>query len=128
MPIKPENRKYYAGKTWKYFRAWALERAEDRCQFCGLLNYSVVDEDREMQHTTSHDTFKEANEAKVLMRRITRDCGLIVIVLTIAHLDHNPENNHPENLRALCQKCHLDYDRPHHMKNAAATRRKKWLK
>lgn len=36
------------------------------------------------------------------------------IVLTIAHLDHDPTNNDPSNLKAGCQKCHLGHDREHH--------------
>lgn len=32
------------------------------------------------------------------------------IVLTIAHLDHDPRCDDPERLRALCQRCHLTYD------------------
>lgn len=36
------------------------------------------------------------------------------VVLTIAHLDHTPENCDPENLRAMCQACHLAYDAEHH--------------
>ena len=43
------------------------------------------------------------------------------IVLTIAHLDHTPENNARENLRALCQKCHNKYDAKHR----AETRRRR---
>jgi 5-methylcytosine-specific restriction endonuclease McrA len=35
------------------------------------------------------------------------------IVLTIAHLDHVPENCARENLRALCQKCHNRHDAKH---------------
>ncbi|MDU6555123.1 MAG: hypothetical protein E6507_09740 [Prevotella bivia] len=35
------------------------------------------------------------------------------IVLTIAHLDHTPEHCSPENLRALCQRCHNRYDAEH---------------
>ena len=35
------------------------------------------------------------------------------VVLTIAHLDHTPENCDYNNLRALCQKCHNTYDMPH---------------
>ena len=47
------------------------------------------------------------------------------VVLTIAHLDHDTTHNEPENLRALCQKCHLTYDAKQHATNAALTRRKK---
>jgi 5-methylcytosine-specific restriction endonuclease McrA len=35
------------------------------------------------------------------------------IILTIAHLDHTPENCARENLRALCQKCHNGHDAKH---------------
>lgn len=45
------------------------------------------------------------------------------VVLTIAHLDHVPENCDPENLRAWCQRCHLRYDAAHHAATANQTRR-----
>ena len=39
-----------------------------------------------------------------------------VVVLTAAHLDHQPENNgepgRRPNLRAWCQRCHNTYDAP----------------
>ena len=41
--------------------------------------------------------------------------------LTVAHLNHTPEDCRPENLRAWCSACHLRYDAKHH----AETRRKK---
>ena len=44
------------------------------------------------------------------------------VVLTVAHLDHTPENCHPDNLRAMCQRCHLAYDREHHAATRRATR------
>jgi len=36
------------------------------------------------------------------------------VVLTVAHLDHTPENCLRSNLRAWCQRCHLTYDARHH--------------
>jgi 5-methylcytosine-specific restriction endonuclease McrA len=103
MPIKPENRRLYPGgspvsKEWKAIRASILERAGHACEECGAANGSDV----------------------------TRDAGKVVrIVLTIAHLDHDPANNDPSNLRAWCQKHHLAHDHRHHMASAAATRREK---
>lgn len=47
------------------------------------------------------------------------------VVLTVAHLDHDTTHNDPKNLRALCQRCHLDWDLDYHMANARHTR---WLK
>lgn len=43
------------------------------------------------------------------------------VVLTVAHLDHDPGNCEPDNLRAWCQRCHLTYDAGHH----ARTRKKR---
>lgn len=137
MPIKEENKKYYEGKQWQYFRAWALERAEHQCQLCGVDNYAVVTYNengkREIDSTEQYldingvpRIYSEARSYADMMNRDVPNMKFIVIVLTIAHLDHNPENNHPDNLRALCQKCHLNHDKELHKKNAAETRRKKF--
>ena len=58
------------------------------------------------------------------------------VVLTVAHLgvpypDGRPGDKHdksdcrPENLAALCARCHLNFDRPDHLARAAATRERK---
>jgi len=47
------------------------------------------------------------------------------VVLTVAHLDHQPENCDPENLRAWCQRCHNAYDAPMRAKGVADRRRAK---
>lgn len=86
MPIKPENRARYP-KNWPQIRKSILERAHNRCEFCGVENYSM---------RLNPNTGKE-----------------VKIILTIAHLDHTPENCDPSNLRALCQKCHNSYDAEH---------------
>lgn len=44
------------------------------------------------------------------------------VVLTVAHLDHTPENVDRANLRVWCQRCHLTYDARHHAESAARTR------
>lgn len=47
------------------------------------------------------------------------------IVLTVAHL-HPPESDcRDENLKAMCQRCHLRYDHDLHKANARKTRRAK---
>lgn len=45
-----------------------------------------------------------------------------MIVLTVAHLNHKPEDCADDNLKAMCQRCHLRYDAAHHRRNASATR------
>lgn len=51
------------------------------------------------------------------------------IVLTVAHLNGpdgpcrcSPLCADPDHLKAMCQRCHLRYDLPLHMRNASATR------
>lgn len=134
MPIKPENRSRYP-KNWTEIRQSILKRAQLKCEFCGVHQYAVGYRDHtgqfvyargsayydQMQYAVDHKT---ANQAKETLN----ESGVqkhVVIVLTIAHLDHTPENNDHSNLRALCQKCHTDYDKPHHLRNAAITRANK---
>ncbi len=50
--------------------------------------------------------------------------SVTLIVLTIGHLDHTPENCDDDNLRAWCQRCHNTYDAPHR----AANRRRRRLR
>ncbi len=50
------------------------------------------------------------------------DYVLIKIVLTTAHLDHDPKNNARANLAGLCQRCHLAYDARQHAATAQRTR------
>jgi hypothetical protein len=44
------------------------------------------------------------------------------VMLTVAHLDHDPPNVAEENLLAMCQRCHLRYDRFQHAENSRETR------
>jgi hypothetical protein len=56
---------------------------------------------------------------------------LTTCVLTVAHLNHNHEDNRDENLAALCQRCHLAHDQRFHYANRrrteAARRHQSWL-
>ncbi|KAM3107275.1 HNH endonuclease [Phormidesmis sp. 146-33] len=45
--------------------------------------------------------------------------------LTVAHLDQNPSNNDPSNLKALCTVYHLKHDRPYRIMNRYAKREQK---
>lgn len=43
------------------------------------------------------------------------------VVLATAHLDHDPGNSRPRNLKALCQRCHMLNDRPEHVRRRRLT-------
>jgi hypothetical protein len=104
MPIRPENRARYP-KNWPAIsRRVRFERAAGRCECTG-------------QCGTDH-----AGRCLAVHGQQNPDTGSHVI-LTVAHLDHTPENCDDANLLAACQRCHLRYDRDHHHATAAATRR-----
>lgn len=44
------------------------------------------------------------------------------VILSTAHLDHNPENHDPASLMASCEACHLRLDAKQHW----ATRRRRY--
>ena len=46
--------------------------------------------------------------------RITR------VVLATAHLNHDPGDNRPRNLAALCQRCHMIHDAAEHRRRRGA--------
>lgn len=94
MPIRAENRSRYP-KDWPQISLARRASAGWKCEWCGALNGEP--------------------------HPITRS----KVVLTVAHvLDPSPENVAPENLAALCQRCHLNHDRKHHLAVQAENRRR----
>lgn len=142
MPIKPENRARYP-KDWAEIRQRILARAGNACEQCGVENHALGGRDRDgtwhpalplgekllrlewpkpgTEAWCGHDMGIIGGKRRIIGDRLR----IIRIVLTIAHLDHTPENCEESNLRALCQRCHLKYDHEHHMQNAHETRRKR---
>jgi len=128
MPIKPENRDRYP-KEWPQIRAAILERAGNKCEKCKVTNRTRIargaGKDVDTYMTDDADVYC-AESGQYLGQCRMGDYDVLRmtdIVLTIAHLDHVPEHVEPENLLALCQRCHLRYDAVHHAQTARATRR-----
>lgn len=89
MPIRPENRALYP-KDWP---AISLSIRRDRAGWqCEQVDYLGV------RCIAMHGEPHPETGSKV--------------VLTVAHLDHTPEHCHPDNLKAMCQRCHNAYDAP----------------
>ena len=100
MPIRPENKARYP-KDWKQISLRIRHsRARWRCEF--------VDD------SGQRCTAVEGQPHPVTGSRV---------VLTVAHLDHQPENCDPDNLMAMCQRCHNAYDAP--MRRAGIKARQK---
>ena len=49
------------------------------------------------------------------------------VILTVAHLCHHTDCGNLEHLAAMCNRCHLRYDRFLHVNNARKTRERKSL-
>lgn len=99
MPISAENRARYP-KDWKAISLRIRARAGNRCE-----GAPGIYEDCRAENGKPHPVTGSR------------------VILTVAHLDHVPEHVAEDNLRALCQRCHLTYDAKHHAKNAQATMR-----
>lgn len=135
MPIRPENRKRYPAH-WPDIRERILKIAGQRCEHpgCSARNYSVGFWELEngiyrwVAHWGQNDnprTYAEALSvaAELHWNRSEEGPKPTVIVLTIAHLDHQPENCADDNLAAMCQRHHLAHDADHHRQTAYMTRK-----
>ncbi len=127
MPIRESERRRYP-KDWPQISKRVRERADNKCEQCNAINGELIvrgEGDDAGTYMRPHGEVHCAQTGKELgMARGSEYEGRFVkIVLTVAHLDHQPENCADDNLKAWCQKCHLAYDAEHHRANAERTRR-----
>jgi hypothetical protein len=103
MPLRTEDRRRYP-RDWPLIsKEIRFGRAKGRCECAGECG-------------TGHEGRCEARHGQLSPYTGSK------VVLTTAHLDHEPRNCDPANLRAMCQRCHLRYDADLHKANAAWTR------
>lgn len=100
-PIRPENRDRY-GLDWRKFSKYIrFERAKGQCECEGECGRGTHDDRCPNRHfMPAYGTGSR-------------------VVLTVAHLCHTPECR--EHVKAMCQGCHLHYDREHHAETRAKT-------
>lgn len=111
MPIDysdyPEN--------WKTeIRPDILKRANNKCEKCGVYNYARGARAYNGIFVAERYILLMSNET---IKIIFRELKIIKIILTIAHLDHSLDDHSYENLAAMCQKCHLNYDQEQHIES-----------
>lgn len=105
MPIRPEMRDRYPADWPAISLRIRNVRAGGRCEctgWCGAVPH-------------------EAGRCEATNGNPHPLTGLKV-VLTVAHLNHQPEDCRDENLAATCQRCHLAYDGDEHRLQASHTR------
>ncbi|WP_366658516.1 HNH endonuclease signature motif containing protein [Fodinicurvata sp. EGI_FJ10296] len=125
MPIRPEMRALYPA-DWPQISGWIrFERAKGCCEQCGRPHGRIV---RCLPDGRWFDPLIEGwrTQTGALANawpdiedycwfRTTR------VILAACHKDHDPANNDPDNLIALCQRCHLIHDRPEHRRRIRLT-------
>ena len=130
MPVKASNLVLYPGgsltsKEWLEVRREVLEREGHCCKTCKAPDRASIlrVKGADFEHYVNLDTLEAFDSATgEALGSVPADSLPIGkstrVILTVAHLDHNPRNNgrkgHRPNLAALCQKHHLDHDREHH--------------
>ncbi len=133
MPIRPSERARYP-RDWKAISLRIRERAQNRCECDGRCGYTHLDEnDKPATCGAPNGKLILRDEYEPELFVVHSPCGACVggdpdhkpvrVVLTVAHLNHTPEDCRDENLMAMCQRCHLSLDRYHHGHNARETRR-----
>lgn len=117
MPIRAENKALYP-KEWPVIAARVRAKAGNVCEYCGVPNY-------ELGGRVHGGGWRRA----MLVERLSRlewphpgdyawceghpeKLRIVRIVLTVAHLNHDPTDCREENLKALCQLCHNRHDAP----------------
>ena len=122
----PMNRSKYP-KDWEQISARIrFERAQNKCEWCGVPNYSFRDS-ASGQWVTAEDA-QTKDDFPFDLKTAT------LIILTTAHLgtplaDGTPVSKsdtmdcRDENLAALCQRCHLNFDRDDHIRSRVINRR-----
>lgn len=120
MPIRAENKDRYP-KDWPQISKAIRERAGQKCERCKAPNGVLI---RRGKTDAGEAVWRFASDS-VYEDGVCAETGLLIpdtsedtvaygeevkVVLTVAHLDHQPENCDPENLRAWCQRCHNAYD------------------
>lgn len=117
----PCNYKDYP-PDWKDIRQRIIARANNRCEHCDIPNGYIFRLVNGINQGIRRGEWWQINDLKrhgFTQREAIKLAGFTEVVLTIAHLDHDKENWQVDDSRlaALCQACHLNYDRPRHIEN-----------
>ena len=132
VPIRREHRWFYPIDWPQLSAVIRFRRAQGRCESCGRPHGRLVchlgdgrwwDEDGQVWRSGRGQLLRQlpvpTELPSALPQYKTR------VVLACAHLNHDPTQNGPRNLKALCQRCHLLHDRVEHQRQRWLTLRKR---
>jgi hypothetical protein len=130
MPIRRQHRWLYPIDWQQISASIRFGRAKGRCEQCGRPHgRSVVhlgdgrwwDEDGK---TWRNGQGRALSTIPAYVPSSEHSATLTTkVFLAAAHLDHDPGNNRPRNLKAFCQRCHMLHDRKEHQRRRSLTLR-----
>lgn len=113
MPIRPDLKLLYPANWKEISQQIRFVRASGRCERCDAPHGGI--------RLRSGDVVEDYHALNQVGFQLIGS----KIILTTAHLNHDPRDNHEENLAALCQKCHLAHDLLHHLASRRINREKR---
>ena len=125
MPIRRQLRWLYPIDWPQISAAVRFTRAGGRCEHCGRPHGRTIVHLGDGRWWDEQAGVWRSGKGRVLSTLVApvgKEPGLPTtkVSLATAHLDHDPGNNRPRNLKALCQRCHMLHDGEEH-------RRRRWL-
>ena len=126
MPIRRQYRWLYPIDWPQISASIRFGRAKGRCEACGRPHGQLVVHLGDGRWWDEQEQLWRNGRGRVIVRLAPpakRGAGRLPttrVFLAAAHLDHDPGNNRPRNLKAFCQRCHMLHDREEH-------RRRRWL-
>ena len=123
MPIKPDLRGFYPIDWAELSRSIRFRRAKGRCERCSRPHGVTVCHLGDGRWYDTEIAAWRDGEGRTLRTNLPAPESLPAdfapaftkVYLACAHLDHDLANNEASNLAALCQRCHMIHDRPHHL-------------
>lgn len=116
MPIRAENRWLYPIDWTQLSAAIRFDRAGGCCERCGRPHLQRVPHLGDGRWWDGkRRCWRSAEGRRIAALRVPlAKVRMTRVVLACAHLDHDPGNNAPANLAALCQRCHMLHDAAEH--------------
>ncbi len=117
MPIRPENRFLYPIDWPQLSGAIRFGRAGRRCEQCRRPHLRCVAHLGDGRWWDAEARRWRSDRGRIIAVRegvALASVRTTYVVLACAHLDHDPGNSAPANLKALCQRCHIIHDAAEH--------------
>lgn len=105
----PMNRKLYPA-NWEAIARAVKDEANWHCEQCGRPCRKPGESTWDLYKRIENQHWQWANDLDGEEADGEPTLKLGRFVLTVAHLDHRPENCDRANLKALCAPCHCRYD------------------